>query len=68
MCFKLFRKHRVYKSSDYVSSYGKVGYQRQGEIIRGLALSQQAMQSNTDEIADAVLRKLRDAGVGMLAG
>lgn len=30
-------------------SYGKVGYQRHGEIIRGSATLQQAMQARADE-------------------
>jgi integrase len=44
-------------------SYGEVAGDRQGEIIRGLAIPQQAGQSNADEIAEAVFRKLRDSGV-----
>lgn len=38
---------------------------RQGEIIRGLATLQQAMQANANEIADAVFKSLRDSGVDM---
>jgi integrase len=45
------------------TSYGAVACQRQGEIIRGLATSQVAMQSGADEIAEALVRKLRDCGV-----
>jgi integrase len=48
-----------------LTSYGEVSYQRQGEIIRGLATPQQAMQSGADEIAEAVFKKLRDSGVTM---
>ncbi|MHB0984682.1 MAG: tyrosine-type recombinase/integrase [Sulfuricella sp.] len=44
-------------------SYGEVACQRQGEIIRGLATPQQPMQSDADEIAEAVFRKLRDSGI-----
>jgi integrase/recombinase XerC len=44
-------------------SYGEVACQRQGEIIRGLATPQQAVQSDADEIAEAVVKKLRDCGV-----
>ena len=44
-------------------NYGEVTCQRQGQIIRDLAKPQQAMQSNVDEIAEAVFRKLRDSGV-----
>jgi hypothetical protein len=46
---------------------GGVGCQRQGEIIRGLAAPQQAMQTDANEIADAVIRKLCESGVGMQA-
>jgi integrase len=46
-------------------NYGEVSYQRQGEIIRGLATSQQAMPSGADEIAEAVFKKLRASGVDM---
>jgi integrase len=46
-------------------SYGEVGCQRQGEILRGLATQQPAAQSDANEIADAVFRKLRDSGVDM---
>lgn len=42
-------------------SYGEVACQRQGEIIRGLATPQQAMQSGADEIAEAVFKKFFDA-------
>ena len=47
-------------------SYGEVACQRQGEIIRGLATPQSAMQSDANEIAEAVLTKLRESGAGML--
>jgi integrase len=47
-------------------SYGEVACQRQGEIIRGLATPQQAVQSGADEIAKAMLKQLRDSGVDML--
>jgi integrase len=47
-------------------SYGEVACRRQGEIIRGLAAPQQAVQSDADAFADAVFRKLRDSGVDML--
>lgn len=46
-------------------SYGEVACQRQGEIIRGLATPQQAMQSDANDIAEAVFKKLRDSGVDM---
>lgn len=44
-------------------SYGEVAYQRQGEIIYGLAAPRQATQSEANEIAEAVLKKLRGSGV-----
>jgi integrase len=45
-------------------NYGEVACQRQGEIIRVLA-RQQDGQSDANEIAEAVFRKLRDSGVDM---
>lgn len=44
-------------------SYGAVECRRQGEIIRGLAAPQLGGQSGADEIAEAVFKKLRGAGV-----
>lgn len=49
------------------TSYGEVAYQRQGEIIRGLATPQLTMQSGADEFAEAMLKKFRAAGVNMQA-
>jgi integrase len=46
-------------------SYGEVACQRQGEIIRALATPQQVMQTDVNEIADAVFKKLRESDVGM---
>jgi len=43
-------------------SYGSVASDRQGEIIRGLAIPKQAAQSDADSIAEAVFRRLRDSG------
>lgn len=45
-------------------SYGEVAYQRQGEIIRGLATPKQAAQF-TNEIAEAVFKKICDSGVNI---
>lgn len=45
-------------------SYGQVESARQGEIIRGLAAPQLATQPNFTEIAKAVVREMRDSGVG----
>lgn len=47
------------------TSYGEVGCQRQGEIIRGLAGPQSAMKSDANEIAEAVFKRLRESGVDM---
>ena len=44
-------------------SYGEVAYQRQGEIICGLAAPQQVVHSDANEIAEAVLRSLRGSGM-----
>jgi len=35
---------------------------RQGEIMQEMAKPRDTVQSNADEIAEAVFRKLRDAG------
>ena len=48
-------------------SYGEVGPQRQGEIIRGLATQQQAMQPDADKIADAVFKRFHMSGAGIQA-
>jgi len=47
------------------TSYGEVACDRQGEIIRNLAISQGSVRSNADEFAEAVVRKLRDSGAVM---
>lgn len=39
-------------------NYGEVAYQRQGEIISGLARGQSQDESDTDRIAEAVVQKL----------
>jgi integrase len=44
-------------------SYGEVGCDRQGQIIRGLATSQPGpVQSEADEIAEAVFKMFRNSG------
>ena len=48
-------------------SYGQVERLRQGEIIRGLAAPQGARQADVAEIAKAIIREMRDSGVGTLA-
>jgi len=45
-------------------SYGQVESPRQGEIIRGLAAPQFATLSDVSEIAKAVVREMRESGVG----
>jgi len=49
------------------TSYGTVACDRQGEIIRGLATPQQTVQSNTDEIVEALFNKMRNSGMGIQA-
>ena len=44
-------------------SYGAVACDRQREILRGLATPQQPVQSDADEIAEAVFQRLRDSGL-----
>jgi len=46
-------------------SYGEVASQRQGEIIRDLAMPQQPGRSDVSEFARAVVRELREFGVEM---
>jgi len=46
-------------------SYGEVAYQRQGEIIRELAMPQNTIETGADEIADALFRRFRKAGVNV---
>jgi integrase len=43
-------------------NYGQVDCRRQGQIIRGLATPAKAVQSNADEIAEAVFKMLRSSG------
>lgn len=46
-------------------SYGSVATDRQGEIIRGLAMPQQAKPSGAEAFAGAVVKMLRDSGVAV---
>ncbi|MGA8429352.1 MAG: site-specific integrase [Candidatus Sulfotelmatobacter sp.] len=49
-----------------LTSYGEVPCERQGEIIRALATPQQrGVQSTADEIAEKVIKKLRESGLDM---
>lgn len=49
-------------------SYGKVATDRQGEIIRGIGLPKQSTQPAVEDFAEAVFKKLRDAGASLPAG
>ncbi len=48
-------------------SYGEVENYRQGEIIRGLATPQQAMQPDVSELAKALVREMRWSEAGVAA-
>jgi len=47
-------------------NYGEVAYQRQGEIIKGLAMPQQAMQPGVNELAKAIAQEMRNSGLEVL--
>ena len=48
-------------------NYGEVAYQRQGEIIKGLATPQSANQSaNVSELAKAIAQEMRNSGLEVL--
>lgn len=47
-------------------SYGEVACQRQGEIIRGLAMPQQDVQPDVSALAKAIACEMRKSGVGYL--
>jgi integrase len=49
-------------------NYGSVATERQGEIIRGLGAPKQGAQPGTEDIAEALFRKLRSAGASLPAG
>jgi integrase len=49
-------------------NYGAVTCDRQGEILRELAAPKQLAQPRTNEIADAVLQRLLDAGMNLQPG
>jgi site-specific recombinase XerD len=46
-------------------NYGSVACDRQGEIIREMAVPRPAIQPEAEHIAEAVFRKLRGAGAGI---
>ena len=47
-------------------NYGEVTYQRQGEIIQGLATQQQTAQSGVSELAKAIAQEVRNSGLKVL--
>lgn len=47
-------------------NYGEVAYQRQGEIIKGLATPQQAMPPGVNELAKAIAQEMRNSGLEVL--
>lgn len=49
-------------------SYGKVAAERQGEIIRGIGMPRPSTQPGVEDFAEAVFKRLRDAGAGFPAG
>ena len=49
-------------------SYGAVARDRQGDILRGLASPREAAQTNAEEIAEAVCRKMQASGGGNFGG
>lgn len=46
-------------------SYGKVATDRQGEIIRGIGPPKQSTQPAVDDFAEAVFKKLQNAGLSL---
>jgi integrase len=50
-----------------LTSYGEVACHRQGEIIRGLAAPKQAVQSDVKQLAEELLRQIRDSSVNRSA-
>ena len=48
-------------------SYGKVATERQREIIREIGIPKQSAQSAVEDFAEAVFKKLRDAGASLSA-
>jgi integrase len=47
--------------------YGQIECHRQGEIIHNLAVPQKGVQTDADEIADVLFKRLRESGVDMWA-
>lgn len=46
-------------------SYGAVASDRQGEIIRGMGMSRKSAQPSVEDIAEAVARQLKTAGISL---
>ena len=51
-----------------LTSYGKVTTDRQGELIREIGMPKPSTQPAVEDLAEAVARKLRDAGARLPAG
>jgi integrase len=49
------------------TNYGAVERGRQGEILRGLGTNLQAIPSGINELAEAMVRTLRDSGISIKA-
>jgi len=46
------------------TSYGEVAGQRQGEIIHDLAMPKKNMNTNANELAEAIIKRLNRVGIG----
>jgi integrase/recombinase XerD len=46
-------------------SYGAVGYQRQSEIMRGLAAPRPTLNHDAEKFADVVVKRMQEAGVAV---
>jgi len=46
-------------------SYGQVAQQRQGEILKKLAIPQQNAETDIHQIARAMMQQFRDAGINV---
>jgi integrase len=49
-------------------SYGKVATERQGELIHGIGMPRPSTQSDVEDFAEAVAKRLRDTYAGFSAG
>jgi hypothetical protein len=48
-------------------NYGSVATERQGTIIRGLGTARQSKQAGADDIAEAVVKRLRSSATNIQA-